>query len=209
MDEPRPVGIVVVSGALSAIPTIGGPLQTAFDAILERRRYRVELTALEIAEAAGEERMVNRVLEDSRLEALLAEALEAAARTGFEAKRRLLGRAVAEALLGDNEAALDSAALVVAALAQLEPVHVRALIRLEKATAVSDKSDDERRRSAMHEFNKGQPVPVLAALEKSGVMIPGTFLGGGVGAFAISDFGTLILRELRAVADEEMERLAD
>jgi hypothetical protein len=37
--------------------------------------------------------MVSRVLDDPRLEALLGEALEAAARTGFEAKRRLLGRA--------------------------------------------------------------------------------------------------------------------
>jgi hypothetical protein len=207
MDEPRSVGIVVVSAALSAIPTIGRPLQTTFDAIAERRRYRVELTAREIAGAAGEDRMVNRVLDDAQFEALLAEALEAAAKTGFEAKRRVLGRAVAEALLSDDEAALDSGVLVVAALAQLEPVHVRALIRLENATAVSGDPDDERRRSAIEEFNRSQPMPVLAALDKTGVMIPGTFLGAS--AHAISNFGTLILRELRAVADEDMERLAD
>lgn len=199
---------MVVSGALSAIPTIGGPLQTAFDALVERRRYRVETTAREIVDTVGEERTVSRLLDDPQLEALLAEALEVAARTGFEAKRRLLGRAVADALLGDDDAALDSGVLIVAALAQLEPVHVRALIRLEKAMAVSDESDDERRRSAIREFNKTQPVPVLAALEKSGVMIPSTFIGGGVGAFAISDFGTQILRQLRAVAEEDMERLA-
>ncbi len=83
MDAPRPVGIVVVSGALSAIPTIGGPLQTAFDALVERRRYRVETTAREIVDTVGEERTVSRLLDDPQLEALLAEALEVAARTGF------------------------------------------------------------------------------------------------------------------------------
>lgn len=131
MNQPRHVGVVIVSGALSAIPTVGGPLQTMFDAFIERRRYRVELTAREIAEAVGEDRMTNRVLEDPRLETLLGEALEAAARSGFEAKRRLLGRTVSQALLDD--AGVDPATLMVHALAQLEPVHVRALTLLERA----------------------------------------------------------------------------
>ena len=64
------------------------------DELYAGRRSRIESTAREIAEAVGQERMVSRLLEDPRVEALTGEALEAAARTGFEAKRRLLGRAV-------------------------------------------------------------------------------------------------------------------
>ena len=86
MTEPRPVIAVVISAGLSMVPTVGGALQTVYDAVEERRRDRIESTAREIAETAGEERMVTRVLEHPRLEALLGEALEAAARTGFEAK---------------------------------------------------------------------------------------------------------------------------
>lgn len=205
MSEPRPVAVVVVSAALSAIPTVGGPLQTVYDAIDERRRYRIESTARDIAEVAGEERMVRRVLEDPQLEAVLGEALEAAARTGFEAKRRLLGRTVGNALL--DGAAVDPAVLMVHALAQLEPVHVRALVRLESVVGPPDEVFTDR--TALDEFNKSQPVPVLATLETSGVAIPATsWTGRGLGAENISDFGRQILRELRAVAEEEMERLA-
>lgn len=205
MSKPPPAAVVVVSAALSAIPGVGGPLQTVYDAIDERRRYRVESTAREMAELAGEERMVSRVLEDPRLEALCGDALEAAARTGFEAKRRLLGRTVGNALLDD--AAVDPAVLMVHALAQLEPVHVRALLWLESAVGPDDEEFIDR--SAVDEFNKTQPVPVLATLENTGVIIRGTFVGGGFGAHTISDFGRQVLRELRGVADEEMERLAD
>lgn len=206
MTEPRPVAVVVVSAALSALPTIGGPLQTVYDAIDERRRYRVESTAREIAEAAGEERMVARVLEDPGLEALLGEALEAASRTGFEAKRRLLARTVGNALLDD--AAVDPAVLMVHALAQLEPVHVRALAWLERAVGPAGEVFTDR--TAVDEFNKSQPIPVLAMLETVGAVIPATsWTGRGLGAETISDFGRQLLRELRAVADEEMERLAN
>lgn len=205
MSEPRPVVVVVISAALSAIPGFGGPLQTVYDAIDERRRHRIESTAAEIAAQAGEERMVDRVLGDPRIEALLGEALEAAARTGFEAKRKLLGRSVANAVLDDAE--VDPAVLMVHALAQLEPVHIRALLRLESAVGPADESGLVDR-TALDEFNKSQPTPVLATLETYGVAIPATsWTGRGSGAEDISDFGRRVLWELRAVGEEEMERL--
>jgi hypothetical protein len=206
MNNPRPVGVVIVSGALSAIPTVGGPLQTMFDAFIERRRHRVELTAREIAEAVGEDRMTSRVLEDPRLETMLGEALEAAARSGFEAKRRLLARAVGQAILDD--AVVDPATLMVHALAQLETVHVRALTLLERAVGPSGEVFTDR--TAVDEFNHSQPAPVLATLETTGTIIPATsWTGRGLGAESISEFGRHVLSELRAVAEEEMERLVD
>lgn len=130
--------------------------------------------------------------------------MEATARTGFEAKRRLLGRAVANAFVNDDS--VDPAVLLVRALSLLEPVHVRALIRLETAIATAE---PDGLNEAIRRFNVSQPTPVLATLENSGVIIRGTFAGGGFGASDISNFGRYVLTELRAVADEEMERLAD
>lgn len=53
MTEPRPVFAVVISAGLSAIPMVGGPLQTVFDAIEERTRHRAETTTREICESVG------------------------------------------------------------------------------------------------------------------------------------------------------------
>jgi hypothetical protein len=207
MSEPeRPLGIVFVSAALSAIPTFGGPIQTLFDELYAGRRSRMESTAREIAESVGQDRMVSRLLEDPRLEVLIGEALEAAARTGFEAKRLLLGRAVADALLGDDEAAVDSAAQIVTALTQLEPIHVRALIRLEKHTDHRKQNPDDRDSLAVH---RTLTEPVAAALIYCGVGTPGIAAGPPMYVREITDFGRLLLHHLRAVADEEMERLAD
>ncbi|KKC05825.1 hypothetical protein WU83_06355 [Mycobacterium nebraskense] len=206
MSTPRPIPVVIVSAALSAIPQVGGPLQTVYDAIDERRRYRIESTAREIADLAGHDRLVERVLEDSRVEALLGEALEAAARTGFEAKRRLLGRAVADALLSEDEAAVDYAALIVTALTQLEPLHVRALIRLERHTDLKYEQAAEWDQLAVH---RTLAEPVAAALIYTGVATPGMAAGPPMYVREITEFGRALLGQLRGVADEEMERLAD
>lgn len=205
MSEPRPPAVVVISAGLSLVPYAGSVLQTVFDAVDERRRYRIESTAREIAEEVGQERMLARLVEDPRLEPLIGNALDAAARTGFEAKRRLLGRAVANALLGDD-AAVDTGVLKVAAMTQLEPVHVRALIALERAV----KRCEDKDRTPVDEFNKAQPVPVHAALQNTGVVMPATgYLGSGIGAYDLSPFGRELLAELRAVADEDFERLVE
>lgn len=150
--------------------------------------------------------MVSRVLGDSRVEALVGEALEVAARTGFDAKRRLLGRAVADALLGVDEAAVDFAALIVMALAQLEPIHVRALIRLEAHT---DRRKQNPEDSDSLAIQRTLTDPVAAALIHSGVGTPGMSAGPPMYVREITDFGRLLLDHLRSVADEEMERLAD
>ncbi|OBK30139.1 hypothetical protein A5659_03605 [Mycobacterium sp. 1165196.3] len=194
----------MISAGLSLVPYVGGALSTVYDAVDERRRYRIESTAREIAAAVGEERMLARLTEDPRLEPLIGNALDAAARTGFEAKRRLLGRAVANALL--DEAAVDLGVLKVAALSQLEPVHVRALVALELAV---ERCEDNSR-GPVEEFNKAQPVPIHATLQNTGVVMPATgYFGTGIGAYDLSPFGRELLAELRAVADEEFERLVE
>jgi hypothetical protein len=202
MPDPMPLPVVVLSGLLSAIPDYGGPLQTAFNYLWDQYRAALGSTASDIAELVGEEQLLSRMAEDPRLRALLADALEAVGRSGFEAKRCLLGRAVAYAFM-NGEDVVDAQVLMVQVLAELEPVHIRAMIRLERATA--DTGD----RSKVDEFNTTQPRPVLAALERTGVVIPSSsWAGTGIGAHGLSDFGRMVLKELRGVAEEEMERLA-
>jgi hypothetical protein len=188
---------VVVSAAISALPTVGGPMQTIFDAIEERQRFRAESTTREIFEIAGEDIVVQRSQEDPELQALLGNTIEAAMRTGMEAKRKLLARAAAAAFQNDER--IDPATLIVSALSQLEPVHIRALARLAKVE----------QGAAMKAASDSEPVPVRAALIQTGVAIPSTMVFGGAVQIAdVSEFGRHLLQELREAAEEDNERLA-
>lgn len=215
MSEHRPVVAVVISAGLSAIPVVGGPVQTIFDAIEERTRDRAETTMREIQDQVGGETLLRRIGENPELEALLTQAVEAATRTGMEAKRRLLARAAAAALQNDEK--IDPAALIVSALSQLEPVHIRALVRLAE-TARSARDDDDRD-EAMRAASEAEAVPVLAALIQTGVAIATTMYssGDGLGSPAettghvlihdVSKFGYSLLDQLAPVAAEDSERL--
>ena len=98
MDEPTPVLAVIVSAGLSAIPTVGGPIQTVFDAVIERRQHRAYAFTQDISDCVGgPEKLLARIGADPRLEPLLVQAVEAATRTVFEAKQKGLARAVVQA----------------------------------------------------------------------------------------------------------------
>ena len=217
MTAPRSVIAVVISAGLSAIPVVGGPVQTVFDAIAERVRYRAEITAREICESVGADTVLTRIGENPELEALLTQAIEAATRTGMEAKRRLLARAAAAALQDDEK--VDPASLIISVMSQLEPVHIRALARLAAASTSSRDSDEKQRSQAMIAASEAEAVPVLATLIQTGVAIPtamvsqfnGTIapaagIGGSVLVHNVSTFGYSLLGQLRA-ADEDSERL--
>lgn len=217
MTEPRPVFAVVISAGLSAIPMVGGPLQTVFDAIEERTRHRAETTTREICESVGgADTVLSRIDKNPELEPLLSQAIEAATRTSMEAKRRLLAQAAAAALEDDQK--VEPASLIVATLSQLEPVHIHALVRLAKAAKSSPDQDEIQRREVMRAASKVEPVPVLAALIQTGVAIATTTVwhGNGTGTPAeesghilihdVSDFGHRLLAYLRA-ADAGAELL--
>lgn len=94
---------------------VGGPVQTVFDAVEERIRHRAEETASEICEeVGGADTVLSRINENPELEPLLTQAIEAATRTGMEAKRRLLARAAAAAFENDDN--IERASLIVSAL---------------------------------------------------------------------------------------------
>jgi hypothetical protein len=62
VEESRSVVAVIISAGLSAIPGVGGPMQTFFDYAEEQRRSRVQSTAQEVVEAVDEAALLGRVL---------------------------------------------------------------------------------------------------------------------------------------------------
>jgi hypothetical protein len=216
MNEPRSAVVVVISAGLSAIPVVGGPIQTLFDAFEERVRHRAETTANEICEkAGGVGAVLSRIDENPELETLVTQAIEAATRTTMEAKRRLLARAAVAALNDDQK--VEPAAMIVSTLSVLEPVHIHALARLAEA-AKSSQQDESERSAVMRAASGAEAVPVLAALVQTGVVLTSTMIAQGDGTiipaersghiliYDVTGFGYLLLAYLRT-ADEDSERL--
>jgi hypothetical protein len=163
------------------IPYAGGALQTVFDEYVVRNRARAEKTAEEIADLAGGwQTIIDRTNEVPELADLLVRGLDAAFQSSYEAKRRLLVKAVAPAF--EDTAKIDESTLLVMALAELEPGHVKALARLERQGRLEGALD---------------PMPVLARLVQTGVVDPTTSWEGGLLIAKPNDFGRTVLRYLR------------
>jgi len=195
---------VALSLVLAPIPG-GSALQKVIEAIVHRQRNRASQMAIEIADmVGGADLLLNRIEDSPELRDLLARSLEAAVRSSYEAKRKLLVRAVGNAF--DNDEAVDPANLTVMALSQLEPVHIRALARLVRVATDSDLSSDEQaRHNALGIASDAEPTPVCATLIQTGVVIPSTMvIGGAVRIFDVSTFGHQIIHDLREAGDDSL-----
>lgn len=80
-----------------------------------------------------EDELEARLRERPELDALLARSMNTAAAWGLEAKRRLLGRVVCQAVLDDAE--IDESTLIIDVLAQIDAPHVRCLGAISRAEA--------------------------------------------------------------------------
>ncbi|MGH9076498.1 MAG: hypothetical protein ACRDY0_03440 [Acidimicrobiales bacterium] len=87
---------------------------------------RVQQMGIEARDSVmDDQRFIERLKDNERLRDLLVQAAEAARRTAWQAKRVVLGRVVGQAVVDDAQ--VDESAALVAALASLEPPHVRYL----------------------------------------------------------------------------------
>lgn len=132
LPGPSPEALLV----LRAVPHIGTALaQYAIDRHNRRlqRAGEVVTTAAETLELDPAV-LIERIIEDDRLADLLNDAIQAAARSGLETKRRALGKVLAQAVAGDD-AEVDEAMMLAASLAHLEPVHVRVMAHMYRADA--------------------------------------------------------------------------
>ena len=206
---------------ISKIPVFGDLAKDLYHNVNEWRRYQAEHTGQQIAEIVGPEELYLRCREDDELAALLVHVLEAAERTGFEAKRRLLVQAAANAF--QNDEAIDPAGLVIRALSQLDTVHVRALVRLvELSDSLGPWPDDQQPQAAtldgggaeidptlerterMMKAGQQIPLPVLVALVNTGVVMQSTnVFGGGTHLHDVSPFGRQLLRDLQTADPDD------
>lgn len=192
-----------MKAVLRAIPYIGSSLSIIFEDTRARHVARAAAVVEEIAEATGVDRLSERLAKDEEVEVLFFEGVEIAVRSSLAAKRRLLARVVAKAVLDDAE--VEPGQLLVQAFRDLDAPQVRALTRLRnvedtaQAVEVNGESNDAcgaRIREAVLEAGRAEPIPILATLIRTGVAYPATLVGGGVAAYGLTEFGRGLLADL-------------
>jgi hypothetical protein len=201
---PEIVGKAVVAG----IPYAGGSIVEVISGIQKRREYVAEHALGAISERVGADTFMSIVERDPEIEALLWTALQAVAATGVESRRKLLVKVVANAMTSTEP--IDMEQLQTMALAELDAPHFRALARLahaedlDAAEGKTDKQDNNLDQAATNE-----PVPVLAALIRTGAVYPAGIVDNRdgtmrppslreLGVSGVTDFGRRLLVDLHS-----------
>lgn len=205
-DEPPTAVETTVKAVLRAIPYVGSSLSTIFEDTRARHVARGVQVVEEVAMAAGADRLSDRLAKDEEVEVLFIEGVEIAVRSGLIAKRRLLARVVAKAVL--DEAEIEPAQLLVQALRDLDSPHLRALVRIRNAEKTAEEVDvdgetddarGERIADAAETAGRTEPTPIIAALIRTGVVYPATLWNGGVAVYGVSEFGRRLLVDLESL----------
>lgn len=196
----RPLTNLMVRVALAAIPSVGGPMEIIYSHVRARQASKAEEVMAEIAGATGADRLLERISEDPYVEALFVNAMNAALRTGLDAKRRLLARAVSAAVLDD--AKLEESQLIADVLEQLDVPHAIALARLADEWEEAQRGDPEAVTWGTSEVWSNVLAPVRAALVRTGTANlsprPLVALTGPHRQEGITDFGLEVIEALRA-----------
>lgn len=187
----------VVQAGLALIPDWGGALAVVAGAAFElRRRGVTEAAEIAMRLVDDGELFIKRVSEEERLTHLFLDAMDAASRTALREKRRLLGLTVGRAVLDDAQ--IDNAELVVAALKDLDAVHFRLLEELQR---ISDRhnemKDTEYIPEATRQAAARYPTPVRSALIRHGAVDPATVVDGGTVIRRVTAFGRALLDDVR------------
>lgn len=215
-EEPPEWWDTVTRALLASMPGIGGAAQVIYEDVRAHLAARAVRTLDEIVAESGEDRLRDRLNSDPELEAVFAHGLDAATRTGYEAKRRLLSRVISAAVLDD--AKVDEALLIVLALRDLDAPHLRVLEkmrRVEDDVLARDLAEfgeaqngqehaQSDRESAAHgavrASTEGVPVALLESLVRTGVAHElGMSYGGPMVPATVSSFGRTLLDDLRTV----------
>jgi hypothetical protein len=208
-NEPRKLWETAVRIGLSLVPYVGGAVQVLFEDVRSHIEARAARTMQEIVEETGFERLTERLASDPEVEALFVQGLDAATRTGYEAKRRLLARLISAAVLDDTK--VDDSLLYVLALRSLEAPHVRALEAMWRATQSAKDGDSGLTRTervaaeteAIRQATSGLSWAICAALAREGLVASrGTWSAAGgrtFDAFEVTSFGIDLLEHIRKV----------
>lgn len=205
MSDKPAIAEILAKAALSTVP-IGGPLLELISGLQSRREHVAENAVGAISERVGIDVLASALERDPELDALMWTALQSIVTTGLTSKRRLLEDVVVNAVNSDEP--IDRELLQAYAIAELEAPHIRALARLvaaedqDSSTHPTNAGPSNLEQAAAHE-----PLPVLAALVRTGTLYTGSIEGASglytvpdpkIGSVAgVSEFGRELLRELR------------
>ncbi len=203
-ELPAPPSILetMVKAALAVVPRVGEPLKIIYEDTRARHAARAGEMIRTIADRTGEQRLSARLQEDPEVDALFVDGVEAAMRTGLQAKRSLLAKVVAAAVVDDAQ--IEHGQLIVQALRDLDAPQVRALARIRNAEREAEEIHSQetegdrnsRISNAAREAGSREPTPVISTLVRTGVVLPATLVGGGLAVHRVSDFGRSVLNEL-------------
>jgi DNA primase len=195
---------------LAAIPYAGGSLQVVYEDVRARVAWRAAQTVTEIAEETGQERLAQKLTDNPEIEALFLQGVEAATRTGLEAKRRLLGRIISAAVLDD--AKIEEAQLRTIALRDLEAPHIRALERIARAMDYEQEAIDAGEgevdgvTDAFRAVVSREPAPVIETLLRTGLITSYSKWLDFHQVGRVTEFGRALLDDLRACLEEQAWR---
>jgi hypothetical protein len=205
VSEPEPSDIppldtldLAIQALLAAVPHIGGPLQVFAE--WERQKFwqrnrELEASVLEATTA----QCLAEVLQDDRRARSIVRAATIHGLSDWEAKRRALSDVVVAVIEGDD-AELDSAELLVDALADLDRPHIALLVRIYEEQEATGETvriyylDPEPHPSAV----SGLIRHGLISSEGTGLTL------GGVTRCSVTSFGEDLLRLLgHEIAESE------
>jgi hypothetical protein len=195
---------ILTRAAIAASPKLAGSTAILYEGFRDRRAARAAQVLEEITAQVSVAELHRRLVDDPVLDAALTAALQAAACSGLEAKRRLLGRVVTRAVLDD--ARVDETSLVVGVLGQIDAPHVRCLEAVRRAEEEAEAAGEVPQRAqyadrqlipGIVEAGRAQPEPVLAALTSLGLLeASGTYDGTAL-VKGLTSFGQALLQDLR------------
>lgn len=206
-DGAPPISDTLARAAIQASPRFAGSIEILYTDLRKRWSARGQTVIDQVERVATAEQIQARLAESEQLDAAVLAAITAAAASGLDAKRRLLGRVVANAVLDD--AKVDEASLIVDVLAQIDAPHVRCLEAVRRAKDEARAADElgPVARGAEQEISQrvldaaaSYPAPVLQRLISVG-LLDGHVSWDGVSIIAgTTTFGDQIVDELRKSA---------
>ncbi len=221
-DEPNRLASLGTSAAISSLPvlaglagesiagssggTIGSIAGGALVAVVAQQAANVQQRAIRMLEAARLQD-VDRWREDPTHSELFVRAMRAACDS--LAEERIHALAAVLRAVEDGETKVDDALVMVECLAQLDPVHIRAMQVMEDESTRGetgpergwDAADPAWSAAGMSEV---VVLPILRRLDASGLaydVLHGAF-GGGPVTYKLTDAGHKCLAYLRALPDD-------
>lgn len=199
---------IVARAAIQASPRLAGSLSVLYEGLRQRWLARAQEVVNEVDSRSTPDVLSQRLAESEQLDAAFLAAVEAGANSGVGAKRRLLGRVIAAAVLDD--AKIDEATLFTGILTQIDAPHIRCLEAIYRAKEQAARAGElsPTARGAEQELNqrvmeagRAYPAPVLAVLVSLGLLDASVSWDGVALVGGPTTFGEQLLNDLR-VADQ-------